>query len=113
MVSLTIYRDKVILFTEIAGKEYESAHPVTVSGSRIERELKAILEGLGYINRPVELEVYTDVDLIVTAFRERWIDNWAKNGWKKTNGKPVKNAALWAEVLRKLNVHRFLVKKKI
>lgn len=112
MVSLTIYRDKVILFTEIAGKEYESAHPVTVSGSRIERELKVILEGLGYINRPVDLEVYTDVDLIVTAFRKGWVDNWIKNGWKKPNGKPVKNADLWAEVLRKLNVHRFLVKKK-
>lgn len=113
MVSLTIYRDKVILFTEISGKEYESDHPVTVSGSRIERELKAILEGLGYINRPVDLEVYTDVDLVVTAFREGWIDNWVENGWKKLNGKPVKNAALWAEALRKLNVHRFSVKKKI
>ena len=112
MVSLTTYKDKVILFTEIAGKTYESVHPVTTSGGRVERELKTISEGLGYINRPVELEVYTDIDLIVTAFREGWIENWVKNGWKKPNGKTVKNAALWAEVLRKLNVHRFSVKKK-
>ncbi|MER0239674.1 ribonuclease HI [Fulvimarina sp. MAC8] len=58
-------------------------------------ELKAAisaLEALGDNDLPVI--VYTDSKYVCENFTDR-LPGWAAQGWRKTDGKPVKNADLW------------------
>ena len=44
------------------------------------------------------LDVYTDSQFLVDA-QERWVQEWEKNGWQKSDGRPVVNR----EELQSLN----------
>ena len=58
-------------------------------------ELKAIIEALKVEGASV---VVTDSQYCKQGI-ESWSANWVKNGWKTSNGKPVKNKDLWTELL--------------
>lgn len=116
MVSLTTYikgEAKVILFTEIRGKECSSEWFFTKEkgDSVIVHELKAIYLGLSHINRPVELEIYTGHRWVVTAINT-WIKQWQQDDWVKSGGKPVKNKELWQKIAKELNKHKYIAKLK-
>ena len=57
-------------------------------------ELMAVIAGLEALNRPCEVEVYSDSKYVVDAFNQHWIDGWIKKGWKRGKNEPVKNIAL-------------------
>lgn len=116
MVSLTTYTKdvvKVVLFTEIRGKEHtaEWTMPKIKKESAILRELKVIHLGLSHINKPVKLEIYVDNQWIVTALNV-WLKQWQQNGWKKSNGKDIGHKELWKEISKKLDPHDYVVKMK-
>jgi len=62
-------------------------------------ELLAVIKGFEALKEPVEVEVLTDSQYIVQAFKNRWLPNWQKNGWM-TNRGPVKNQDLWQLLLK-------------
>ena len=41
-------------------------------------ELMAVIAGLEALNRPCEVEIYSDSKYVVDAFNQHWIDNWIK-----------------------------------
>ncbi len=43
---------------------------------------------------------------MVDAFNQKWIENWVKRGWRKADGKPVKNSKLWKELLEAMKPHQ-------
>ena len=45
-------------------------------------ELMAVIAGLEALNRPCEVELYSDSQYVVNAFNQRWIDGWVRKGWK-------------------------------
>lgn len=69
-------------------------------------ELTAVIEGLKCLKEPCEVEVYSDSAYTVNAFNNGWIYNWAKNGYKKSDNKPVLNVDLWEELLALTHKHK-------
>ena len=57
-------------------------------------ELRAVIEGLNALTRPVAVTVYTDSQYVQKGISE-WLPNWKKRGWKTADKKPVKNEDLW------------------
>ena len=62
-------------------------------------ELMAAIAGLEALNRPCQVELYSDSKYLVDAFNQHWIDSWIKKGWKRAQNEPVKNTDLWKRLL--------------
>lgn len=68
-------------------------------------ELTAIIEGLKLLKEKCYITIVTDSSYVVDSINKHWIDSWIRKGWKKADGKPVKNIELWKELLRLLEGH--------
>ena len=75
---------------EISGYEEETTN------NRM--ELMAVIRGIGGLNQPCKINLYSDSTYVVHAFLMHWIDGWQKNNWMRRN-EPVKNTDLWKELL--------------
>lgn len=85
-------------------------HKREISGGEAETtnnrmELTAVIEGLEHLKYPCEVDVYSDSAYTVNAFTEGWVYGWAKNGWKKGDGKAVLNDDLWKRLLSLTQKH--------
>lgn len=69
-------------------------------------ELMAAIVGLEALNRPCEVELYSDSKYLVDAFNQHWIDGWIKKGWKRGKNEPVKNVDLWKRLLKAKEPHQ-------
>ncbi len=69
-------------------------------------ELMGAIVGLENLNRPCEVEMYSDSKYVISAFKEGWLDNWQKNGWKTAGKKPVKNVELWKRLIKAAEPHK-------
>lgn len=69
-------------------------------------ELMAVIAGLEALNRPCEVEIYSDSQYVVNAFNQHWIDGWIKKGWKRGKNEPVKNPDLWKRLLEAKEKHK-------
>lgn len=69
-------------------------------------ELMAAIAGLEALNRPCEVELYSDSQYLVNAFNQHWIDSWVKKGWKRGKNEPVKNVDLWQRLLKAKEPHQ-------
>ena len=85
-----------------ARKEIAGAHPNTTNNRM---ELTAVISALHLLKKPCRVTVVTDSQYVVNAFRQRWIENWRRNGWRTSDKKPVKNDDLWRELLACLQPH--------
>ncbi len=83
-------------------KEYTGGEKETTNNRM---ELSAVIEGLKRLKYSCAVEVYSDSAYTVNAFLEGWIYGWAKNGWKKADGKAVQNADLWQELYALTKTH--------
>lgn len=68
-------------------------------------ELMAVVAGLEALNRPCDVEVYSDSKYVVDAFNQRWIDSWVAKGWKRGKNEPVKNIDIWKRLLAAKEKH--------
>lgn len=69
-------------------------------------ELMAVIVGLEALNRPCEVELYSDSKYVIDAFEKNWVESWLKNGWKNSQKKPVKNIDLWKRLLEAKKQHQ-------
>ncbi|MBE5845488.1 MAG: ribonuclease HI [Butyrivibrio sp.] len=69
-------------------------------------ELMGAIVGLEALNKPCEVELYSDSKYVISAFNENWIGGWIKKGWKKSDGKAVKNVELWKRLLEAASKHQ-------
>ena len=69
-------------------------------------ELMAVIAGFEALNRPCEIELYSDSQYVVNAFNQHWIDGWIKKGWKRGKYEPVKTVDLWKRLLQAKEPHR-------
>lgn len=68
-------------------------------------ELTAPIEALKLLKRPCKVKLYSDSAYLVNAFKEGWIYNWQKNGWKTSTKQDVKNRELWEEIYKFTRIH--------
>jgi len=63
-------------------------------------ELTAAIEALRALKHPCEVTLYSDSSYLVNAFRQRWLEGWKRNGWKRgpRKNEPVLNIDLWKEL---------------
>ena len=115
MKKVTIYTDgacsgnpgpggwgSVLIYGE-AKKEISGAKKETTNN---EMELTAIVEGLKMLNRPCEVDLYSDSAYSVNGFEKGWIYNQVKNNWKTADKKPVKNLELWQALYNLSQYHK-------
>lgn len=69
-------------------------------------ELMAVIAGLEALNRPCDVEIYSDSQYVVNAFNQHWIESWIKKGWKRGKNEPVKNIDLWKRLLVAKEMHQ-------
>ena len=96
----------VLQFTDSKGQLHEktlSAGYVRTTNNRM--ELMAAIAGLEALNRPCEVELYSDSQYLINAFNQHWIDGWIKKGWKRGKSEPVKNTDLWKRLLAAAQPH--------
>lgn len=69
-------------------------------------ELMAVIAGLEALNRPCEVELYSDSQYVVNAFNQHWIESWVRKDWKRGKNEPVKNVDLWKRLLAAKESHQ-------
>jgi len=68
-------------------------------------ELTAAIKALETLNRPCQIEFYTDSEYLRKGITE-WIRNWKRRGWKTAAKKPVKNQDLWRKLDSAIQDHQ-------
>jgi ribonuclease HI len=88
---------------EYRGREKElwGGEPQTTNNRM---ELQAVIEGLKALKQPSRVRIVTDSQYVKNGMQQ-WIHNWKRNGWRTAAKKPVKNADLWQELDRLVNLH--------
>ena len=88
---------------ELHEKEYSAGYKKTTNNRM---ELMAAIVGLEALNRPCEVELYSDSQYLVNAFNQHWIESWLKKGWKRGKNEDVKNVDLWKRLLEAKKMHQ-------
>lgn len=68
-------------------------------------ELKAAVEALSALKFPCEVDLFSDSSYLVNAFKENWIENWKRNGWRTSGKEDVKNRDLWERLDMLTGIH--------
>ena len=68
-------------------------------------EILAVIKGLEALKEKCKVNVYSDSQYVVDAFKEGWIDAWQNSGWKTAGKKEVKNVELWQQLLSLVKNH--------
>ncbi|KAB2881136.1 ribonuclease HI [bacterium] len=89
----------VLLFENVNGKVKKEISGIQMQTTNNQMELTAVIEALQCLKQPCKVTLYSDSAYIVNAFRQRWITNWQRNGWKTKTKEPVKNRELWENLL--------------
>ncbi len=69
-------------------------------------ELLGAITALEALNRPCEVDLYSDSSYLINAFRKGWLDSWQRNGWKTAAKARVKNQDLWKRMLQAAGRHQ-------
>lgn len=86
----------VLLMSGKRRKELSGGEHLTTNNRM---EMKAVVEGLKALKIPCHVKIHSDSALIINAFNQGWIRNWQRNGWKKSDKKPVENRDLWEAII--------------
>ena len=84
---------------EYAGREKElCGGEINTTNNRM--ELTALIEALSALKESgLELHIFSDSSYLVNCFRNKWHENWQKNGWKTSQKKAVENRELWEKLI--------------
>lgn len=93
----------VVLIYGAHRKELAGGEPATTNNRM---ELTAAIAGLSALNRPCEVDLYTDSQYLSRAFTQGWLAKWQRNGWLTANKEPVQNQDLWLRLLALCREHK-------
>lgn len=69
-------------------------------------EMTAAIEALRALKQPCRVRIHSDSSYLVNAFRQGWLANWQRNGWRTAAKEPVENQDLWQDLLELTQVHQ-------
>ncbi len=96
----------VLLYTDRTGtlhKKEVSEGFADTTNNRM--ELMAAIAALEALNRPCEVDLYSDSRYLTDAFNKHWIESWIKRGWRKADRSEVLNVDLWQRLLAAAEPH--------
>ena len=96
----------------ISGKHEKELFGGEAETTNNRMELMAVIQALGALKRPCEIELHTDSQYVLKGITE-WLEGWKVKGWKTAGKTPVKNVDLWQtldEACRKHQIEWIWVK---
>lgn len=87
-------------------KEISGGEPATTNNRM---ELLGVISALELLNRPCQVELYTDSRYIEQAINDGWLISWKKRGWRRKDGE-LKNPELWQRLDGLLMTHEVTVR---
>ncbi len=97
----------VIQYTDPGGQLHEKELSEGFNPTTNNRmELLGAITALEALNRPCEVDLYSDSSYLVNAFEKGWLASWQKNGWKTAAKARVKNQDLWKRMLKAAGRHQ-------
>ena len=69
-------------------------------------ELMGVITALKALNRPCQVDLYTDSQYVVNAIEKGWAKKWQANGWMRNKKDKALNPDLWQTLLDLLEVHQ-------
>ena len=84
-------------------KELSGGNPNTTNNRM---ELMGVISALKALNRPCQVDLYTDSQYVVNAIEKGWAKKWQANGWMRNKKDKALNPDLWQTLLDLLEVHQ-------
>lgn len=69
-------------------------------------EIMAAIAAMESLKEACEVDLYSDSAYLVNAFRQGWLENWQRNGWKTSKKQPVENQDLWQRLSQQTKKHK-------
>ena len=90
----------------------QDGSPLTLEGTeRIDSTyenvlaLKGIIAAVKKLKKPCCIRVFTPCEHVLNTTNNAWHIQWQKHGWKKKNGKEIRNVELWQELVEVMLPH--------
>ena len=84
-------------------KELSGGDPNTTNNRM---ELMGVITALKALNRPCQVDLYTDSQYVVNAIEKGWAKKWQANGWMSNKKDKALNPDLWQSLLNLLEIHQ-------
>lgn len=84
-------------------KELSGRDPNTTNNRM---ELMGVITALKALNRPCQVDLYTDSQYVVNAIEKGWAKKWQANGWMRNKKDKALNPDLWQSLLNLLEIHQ-------
>ena len=84
-------------------KELSGGDPNTTNNRM---ELMGVITALKALNRPCQVNLYTDSQYVVNAIEKGWAKKWQANGWMRKKKDKALNPHLWQSLLNLLEIHQ-------
>ena len=84
-------------------KELSGGDPNTTNNRM---ELMGVITALKALNRPCQVDLYTDSQYVVNAIEKGWAKKWQANGWMRNKKDKALNPDLWQTLLELLELHQ-------
>lgn len=84
-------------------KELSGGDPNTTNNRM---ELMGVITALKALNRPCQVNLYTDSQYVVNAIEKGWAKKWQANGWMRNKKDKALNPDLWQTLLELLELHQ-------
>jgi ribonuclease HI len=88
---------------QVHEKEFSCGYEKTTNNRM---ELLGVITGLELLKFSCDVTVISDSKYVVDAFNQHWVESWQKNGFRKSDRKPVKNMDLWKRLLEDTGRHK-------
>lgn len=115
MKEITIYTDGAcsgnpgpggwgaVLMYGSAVKEISGGERLTTNNRM---EIMGVIRALESLKEPCRVRVHSDSAYVINCFKQRWYENWRRNGWKNAAKQPVENRDLWEALLAQVARHQ-------
>ena len=84
-------------------KELSGGDPNTTNNRM---ELMGVITALKALNRPCQVNLYTDSQYVVNAIEKGWAKKWQANGWMRNKKDKALNPDLCQSLLNLLEIHQ-------
>ncbi len=68
-------------------------------------EIMAVVAALEALNKPSQVQVYSDSQYVVNAMSKGWAARWKANGWRRNKREMAINPDLWERLLGLCQTH--------
>ena len=84
-------------------KEMSGGEPNTTNNRM---ELTAAIKAMEALKEPCEVTLTSDSKYLTDAINKKWLENWKKKGWRKSDGDALPNLDLWKQLDGLLSKHK-------